>query len=203
MSTESSTRNPAGIPRAGGALSRAVGRGVLSLAGWRIEGAVPDRPHLVVCVAPHTSNWDFVIGYAAKMALGVRAHWLGKHTLFRGPRGPLMRAMGGIPVDRGAAHGVVAQVAARFRREPQLVLGVAPEGTRRKVDRWKTGFYHIAREAGVPIWPVALDWGARVVRLGVPLAPTGEEAADIETLQGFFRRVRGRNPERAFPPAEP
>ena len=203
MSMESSSSRAAGMPRAGGAVSGALGRGVLSLAGWRIEGEVPDRPHLVVCVAPHTSNWDFVIGYAAKLALGVRAHWLGKHTLFRGPLGPILRAMGGIAVDRGAAHGVVAQAVAWFRREPQLLLGVAPEGTRRRVDRWKTGFYHIAREASVPIWPVALDWGARVVRLGAPLMPTGDEAADIESLHAFFRPVRGRIPERGFPRPEP
>jgi 1-acyl-sn-glycerol-3-phosphate acyltransferase len=189
------------VPRSGNALSRAMGRSVLALAGWRIDGSVPDLPHMVACVAPHTSNWDFVIGYATKMALGVRAHWLGKHTLFVKPFGRLMRAMGGIPVDRGAAHGVVAQAVAWFRDEPKLLLGVAPEGTRKKVDRWKTGFYHIAREAGVPIWPVALDWGTRVMRFGEPLTPTGDEAADMEVLYAFYRRVRGRHPDRAFPPS--
>lgn len=189
-----------GAPRSGHALSRALGRAVLRIAGWRIDGRVPALPRMVVCVAPHTSNWDFVIGYAAKMTLGLRAHWLGKHTLFRAPFGGFMRRMGGIPVDRSAAHGVVAQVADWYRREPQLMLGVTPEGTRRKVDRWKTGFYHIAREADVPIWPVALDWGTRVVRLGEPLVPTGDETADLEVLQAFFRRARGRVPERAYPP---
>ena len=190
------------FPIAGAGLSRRIGRTILRLAGWRVAGEMPDAPQLVACVAPHTSNWDFVIGYAAKMALDVRAHWLGKHTLFRGPFGPILRAMGGIPVDRSAAHGIVAQAVAGFRRHPRLLLGVAPEGTRGRVTRWRSGFYHIAREAGVPIWPVALDWGTRTVRLGSLFTPTGDEDADIATLQLFFRSVRGRHPERAFPPPD-
>ncbi|MCI0432577.1 MAG: lysophospholipid acyltransferase family protein [Gemmatimonadetes bacterium] len=190
----------AGIPRAGSALSRGLGRAILALAGWKIEGRVPDVAQLVICIAPHTSNWDFVIGYAAKLALGLRAGWLGKHTLFRGPLGPPMRRMGGIPVDRRAAHGVVAQVVARFAEGGPLLLAVAPEGTRRRVDHWKTGFYHIACEAGVPIWPVALDWGARVVRLGDLFVPGEDESADIAALQSWFRRARGRIPSNAFPP---
>lgn len=188
------------FPHAGALLSRRIGRLALRLAGWRVEGEIPDRPQLVACVAPHTSNWDFVLGYVAKMALDVRAHWLGKHTLFRGPFGPLLRAMGGIPVDRTAAHGIVAQAVTGFHRHPRLLLGVAPEGTRSRVTRWKSGFYHIAREAGVPIWPVALDWRTRTVRLGPLFTPTGDEDADIAALQEFFAGVRGRHPERAFPP---
>jgi 1-acyl-sn-glycerol-3-phosphate acyltransferase len=188
------------FPVAGKPVARALGRLMLRLAGWRVEGEMPDTPQLVACVAPHTSNWDFVIGYLAKMALDVRAHWLGKHTLFRGPLGPLLRAMGGIAVDRSAAHGVVAQAVNGFRTHPRLLLGVAPEGTRSRVTRWKSGFYHIARGAGVPIWPVALDWGVRTLRLGPLFRPTGDEDADIAALQSFFTRVRGRNPERAFPP---
>lgn len=180
--------------------TRALGRNVLKVSGWTIEGSLPDRSSYIICVAPHTSNWDFVIGYAAKMALGLDAHWLGKHTLFRGPMGPLLRAMGGIPIDRSAAHGVVAQVVEWFRRKPNLVLGVTPEGTRRKVDRWKTGFYHIARDAKVAIWPVAFDWGSRTVRLGPVFEVTGDEQADLTALQEFFRPARGRHPENAFPP---
>ncbi len=192
----------ANVPRSGGRVSRAAGRAVLRLAGWRVEGEVPDLAQFVVCVAPHTSNWDFVIGYAAKMALGVRASWLGKDTLFRGVLGPLLRRMGGIPVDRSASHGVVGQAVSWFRRQPQLVLGVAPEGTRRKVSGWKSGFYHIARGAGLPILPVALDWGTKTFRFAPVFVPTGDEEADITALQKFFRTVRGRDPSRAFPPPD-
>jgi 1-acyl-sn-glycerol-3-phosphate acyltransferase len=187
---------------AGGAVVRAVGRILLRLAGWRVEGSLPERPRFVVCVGPHTSNWDFVVGYAAKMATGVRASWLGKHTLFRGLMGPLLRWMGGIPVDRRAAHGVVEQAAEWFARRRSLVLGIAPEGTRRPVDRWKMGFYHIARLAAVPVVPVALDWGSRRIRIGDPIDVGRDESAELERLIAYFRRVRGRHPERAFPRPE-
>lgn len=193
-------RTAAGYPRAGTAFTRAFGRVVLAAARFRIAGALPELPKFVVCVAPHTSNWDFVIGYAAKMAVGVRAGWLGKHTLFRGPFGPIFRAMGGIPVDRSAASGVVGEAVRSFAENTELVLGVAPEGTRRKVDRWKTGFFHIAHEAGVPIVPVALDWGRSTVRIGPVFTPSGDVAADLRTLQAFFVHARGKVPGNAFPP---
>jgi len=188
------------VPRVGGRLSRFFGRLILRLAGWRFEGEFPDVPKLVICVVPHTSNWDFVIGYAAKMSLNLRASWLGKDSLFWGPLGPLMRSMGGIPVDRSAPHGVVGQAADWFGSSAKLMLGIAPEGTRKKVERWKMGFYHIARRAGVPILPVALDWGTRRVRLGPPLTPSANESADLELLLEFYRRVRGRRPWLAYPP---
>ena len=171
----------------------------MAVAGWRIEGELPDLPRFVICVAPHTSNWDFVIGYAAKMAVGLRASWLGKHTLFRGVMGPLLRRMGGIPVDRRAPIGVVEQVVEWFRGSRQLVLGVAPEGTRKKVTRWKSGFYRIARQAGVPIVPIALDWGVKTIRVGTPFDTTGDETTDFETIHAFFRKVRGKRPELGFP----
>ena len=173
---------------------------MLRLAGWRIEGSLPELPRFVVCVVPHTSNWDFVIGYAGKMAFNLRASWLAKHTLFVGPMGPLLRAMGGIAVDRSAAHGVVGEAIASFKSNDRLVLGVAPEGTRRRVQRWKSGFYHIASHSRIPIVPVALDWGTHSLRIGPVLELSGNEEADMERLMSFFRTVRGRVPERAFPP---
>lgn len=191
-----------GYPRSGNALTRALGRLVLAAARFRIGGALPAHPKFVVCVAPHTSNWDFVVGYAAKLAVGLRASWLGKDTLFRGPLGRLLRAMGGIAVNRSASQGVVGQVVSRFAERPSLVLGIAPEGTRRKVDRWRSGFYYIARQAGVPIVPVGLDWGRRTISIGMPFSPTGDEREDLRALQDFFAKVRGKVPANAFPPAE-
>jgi len=189
-----------GYPRSGNACTRAIGRLVLAAARFRIAGQLPAAPKFVVCVAPHTSNWDFVVGYAAKLAIGVRASWLGKRSLFRGPLGPLLRAMGGIAVDRSAAHGVVAQVVRRFAESPRLVLGIAPEGTRRRVARWRSGFYHIAHQAGVPIVGVGLDWGRRTLRIGDAITATGDEAEDLRALHGFFADVRGKVPENGFPP---
>jgi 1-acyl-sn-glycerol-3-phosphate acyltransferase len=184
---------PPGVPRRGGRLWRAGGRALLALLRWRIEGAVPPVSRCVLIVAPHTSNWDFVVGLAAKLALGLRVHWLGKHTLFRGPFDGVLRWLGGIPVDRDAALRVVDAAVARFEAAPQLFLAMAPEGTRRRVLRWKSGFHRIAVGAGVPILPVALDWGARAVRLQPLFQPTPDFDADLERLRAGFGKGMARH----------
>jgi 1-acyl-sn-glycerol-3-phosphate acyltransferase len=182
------------IPRAGGPVSRALGRWTLGLLGWRVEGTIPDVPKLVIIAAPHTSNWDFVVGIATKLALGLRILWFGKDTLFRGPLGSVMRSLGGMPVDRAASHDVVSQTVAEFARRDRMILGLAPEGTRKRVERWRTGFYHIAHGARVPILPVALNWGQRAVQIGQPFITTGDLEADLAALQTRFSGVVGRRP---------
>lgn len=165
---------------------------MLTLLGWRIEGVIPDVPKLVLIAAPHTSNWDFVVGIAAKLALRLRVMWLGKDSLFRAPFGGILRALGGVPVDRKASHDVVRQVIDEFARNERMILGLAPEGTRKPVTRWRTGFYHIAHGAGVPIVPVALNWGARALQIGPPFTTTGDVEADVEALRRRLSGVRGR-----------
>ena len=182
------------IPRRGNAAVRAFGRGLLRLLGWRVEGEMPNLPKFVAAVAPHTSNWDFVVGAAAMFALDLKIEFIGKHTLFRGPLAPVMRWMGGIPVDRSSAHGVVGEAVAAFARVDRRVLAIAPQGTRRPVPRFKTGFLHIARGAGVPVMLAAFDYDARVIRFG----PTLEIGEDIEAerarIEALFAPVRGRHP---------
>lgn len=163
--------------------------------GWRVEGQLPNVPKLVVIAAPHTTNWDFVVGIAAKLALGVRLVWLGKDSLFRFPLGPLMRALGGLPVDRASSHDVVKAVIEEFARRDRMMLGLAPEGTRKRVERWRTGFYHIAHGAKAAILPVALNWGERAIQIGTPFVTTGNIEADMLELQGRFSGVRGRRPK--------
>ncbi len=158
-------------------------------------GEVPDVPRCVAIVAPHTSNWDFVVGIGALLALGLHGRWLGKHSLFRPPLGRLFHWAGGIPVHRANAEGVVEQAVASLREVTPFFLALAPEGTRRRVERWKTGFYRIACGAGVPIWPVALDYRSRVVRLHPPFAPTGDFEADVGRLRHFFSAAMARHPE--------
>ena len=182
---------PAALPRRGGILTRAFGRGVLRLLGWRIDGEIPNRAKMVVIAAPHRSNWDFVVGLAAKFALGVDARWLGKHTLFRPPFGALMRRWGGIPVDRRTPQDTVASVVHEFERSETLLLALAPEGTRRPGTEWKTGFWHIAKGAGVPILPVAFDWAARTIRI-FPLLEPRDFERDIAALHARYAEVRGR-----------
>jgi 1-acyl-sn-glycerol-3-phosphate acyltransferase len=181
------------VPRRGWRLGRWIGRAVFRAAGWSFPGSIPDIPKAVVIVAPHTSNWDFVIGAAAMLAMDLDARFLGKHTLFKGPLGSLMRALGGIPVDRGVGgSGVVDDMVARFEAADRLILALAPEGTRKAVDHWKTGFHRIALAAGVPIVATALDWGRRQIRFGEPFMATQDAAADVAELQLFFADVSGR-----------
>lgn len=182
----------AAIPRRGSRPLAALGRATLALLGWRVEGEVPDVPKFVIAVAPHTSNWDFVVGVAAMFALDLRLTFLAKHTLFRGPFAAPMRWIGGIPVDRSSAHGVVDEAVRAFRGCDKRVLAIAPEGTRRRVVRFRSGFLHIARGAAVPVLLAALDWSARCVRLGPVIRPGEEVEAERARIEAYFAAVPGR-----------
>lgn len=186
---------PAAVPRRGSALWRWIGRAVMRLAGWRFEGTFPDARKFVIAVAPHTSNWDFLYGAAAMFALDLRLSFIGKHTLFVWPVSVFLRWMGGIPVDRSAAHGLVGEAVDSFRNASSLILVIAPEGTRKRVERFKTGFLHIARGAGVPVLLVGLDYSTRTVRIG----PVIEIGADIEAerrrVEAHFAKIPGRYPQ--------
>lgn len=182
-------------PRRGNRLSRGLGRLGLVLLRWRFEGTVPDQPRCVAIIAPHTSNWDFVVGLAALLAVGLRGRFLGKSTLFRAPFGTLMRWVGGIPVDRKRADGVVGQAVAFLRDGEPFFLAIAPEGTRKRVDRWKTGFYRIAQAARVGIWPVVLDYRTRVVRLHPLVNLSGDMHADLTRLRSFYSASMAYRPE--------
>jgi len=182
------------VPSRGGSVLRFLGRAILAALGWRLEGEIPNVPRCVVIIAPHTSNWDFVIGLATLLALDLRVTWLGKHQIFRGPFGPLWRALGGVAVDRSAAHGVVDRAAAVLAPPHSTFLAVAPEGTRRKVEQWKSGFWRIARAAGVPVFPVAFDYPRRAVVFGQLYWPTADYEADLAALQRGFSAEMARNP---------
>jgi len=188
-------RLPPSAPVWGGATSRALGRAALRILGWRIEGEVPDVPRCVVILAPHTSNWDFVVAMATLLALGLRAHYLGKHTIFRGPFGRLLRWSGGLPVDRAAPGDIGERAAAMMRAADRMFLALAPEGTRRKVQHWKTGFHRIAITAGVPIFPAALDYRTRTVRLFPLFEPGPDYAADLGRLRSLYLAAMARHPE--------
>lgn len=167
----------------------------LAVMGWRVEGNFPDLGKLVLVVAPHTSNWDFVVGFAAYLALELSATWFGKHTLFRWPLGPILRHFGGIPIVRTRSTNVVALYIEEFAKRDRMVLAIAPEGTRTRVAEWKTGFYHIAVGAGVPIVPIAFDFGARLVRIFPPFMPSGNVEQDLAELRSRFVASMARRPE--------
>ena len=182
-------------PQTNGRLLRAFGLWILTRAGWRFEGAMPNIPKFVAIVAPHTSNWDFPLGLAAKWALGFDTHWWGKDSLFAPPLGWFMRANGGIPVQRKQSSKVVESTIDAFRTNERFALALAPEGTRKKVTKWRSGFWHVAKGAQVPICCVAFDWRRKVIRLGPTTMPVeDDQAAGIARMRGYFDDVRGFNP---------
>jgi 1-acyl-sn-glycerol-3-phosphate acyltransferase len=190
----------ASVPRRGNRASRSLARLAFRLWGWRFAGSFPDVPKAIVVVVPHTTNWDFLVGVLALFALGLRISWLGKHTLFRWPLRPLMLWLDGVPVRRNSSSGTVAKLVETMRRRETMLLAVAPEGTRRAVSRWRMGFAHVAVGAGVPVVPVAFDWGRRVVALGPVFTLTSDLAADERMLRDWFAD-KGLEP--GPPPPEP
>jgi 1-acyl-sn-glycerol-3-phosphate acyltransferase len=194
---------PPNAPRGrNGAFGRWLGRTVLRLGGWRMEGAFPDIPRLVLIGAPHSSNWDGVWGMAAKLALGLDIRILGKHQLFRWPLGLLMHRLGIIAVNREAAAGVTEQAAALIANADRYWFGLAPEGTRKHVDRWKPGFWKIAKGAGVPVLPAYFDYPRKVIGIG-PLFVLGDDmTADLHRIQRWYRPWRGRKRDVVQPPPE-
>jgi 1-acyl-sn-glycerol-3-phosphate acyltransferase len=184
------------VARRGNAFSRALALLAMRLSGWRFEGGFPNLPQFVVIVAPHTSNWDFFVGVMAMFALGFRGTFLGKHTVFRWPVGAVMRWLGGVPVDRTSPHNVVQQTVDYFRARPQMVLALSPEGTRRKLPAWRTGFWYVAKGAGVPIVPAAFDYPAKRIRLFPPLVPGDDIETDIARLHAHYDARMARYPEK-------
>jgi 1-acyl-sn-glycerol-3-phosphate acyltransferase len=177
---------PEAFRQARGRFWKAAGRAYLKLSGWRVEGRVPAAPKLVAIVAPHTSNWDFLLGVAVLFGLELRVSWLGKQELFRPPFQRFLRWMGGIPVDRRASRGVVGECAAAFEAAPALLLALAPEGTRKGASQWRSGFYQIAVQAGVPLFPVGFDFHEHVVRFLPEFRPTGDLDADLPRIRSLF-----------------
>ncbi len=182
------------MPRRGNRLTRALGTSILRLFGWRVEGEMPDRDKVLALVAPHTTGWDFAIAIVTLTALGVRASWLGADWMFHYP---LMRNFGGVPVNRRKRLGVVAQSVEKFNSQHQYYLALSPEGSRKKVVPWKTGFYRIAVGAGVPILMVVFDQQARHITVGPTFEPSGDYQADMDQhIRPVYAEFVDKYPER-------
>lgn len=170
----------------------------LALLGWRVE-VLPPPPRCLIVVYPHTSNWDFLWGYLAKLAVALPVHFVGKDTLFRPPLGGLLRRMGGIPVNRREPAGLLEGLAREFDRRPRMLLAIAPEGTRSYTDRWKSGFYRLALAAKVPVGLAFIDYRAREVGLRTYLTLTGDEERDLERIRAAYEGKVGKRPALAAP----
>jgi len=168
-----------------------IGQLYLRAAGWSTEGELPPSPKGVLIAAPHTSGWDLPYMVAVSWVFGLKLNWLGKHTLFAGARGPFMRWLGGIAVDRRSRHGVVGSLVERFAETDRMYLAIAPAGTRSRARQWRSGFYHIAKGAQVPIVCGFLDFGRKVGGVGPAFVPTGDVKADMDKIRAFYEGIEG------------
>jgi 1-acyl-sn-glycerol-3-phosphate acyltransferase len=188
------------VPQRGNALSRVLGLLLLRLSGWRVAGEFPDVPKAVLALAPHTSNMDGVVVAMIILATRMRVGLMAKSDIFKPPFGGVARWLGGIPIDRSSSRNMVEQTVAKFEEKQQLWLGISPEGTRSNSSSWKTGFYHIARQANVHIIVLALDYGRRELRVADHFLPSGDMAADMPRIMACFKGVQGHHPERLSQP---
>jgi len=172
---------------------------LLRLFGWRIEGRYPyELPKVMVIVVPHTSNWDFPLGILVRSVLKMDIRFIGKSGLFKPPFGWFFRWLGGYPVERTRSTNFVQMMVDIYKKEPRFHTVIAPEGTRKRVDKLKTGFYHIAVGGGAAIAMCRFDWERKVVEFREPFFPTGNMKADFKVIDGYFRGVKGKNPAQGY-----
>ena len=172
-------------------LLAAIARLLLRITGWKVVGAVPAANRFVLIGAPHTSNWDFVLMLMAVLDAKLAVHWMGKHTLFPKPIAGFVYWLGGVPIDRRRTNNTVAQMVERFQGVDEWILLIPPEGTRAQVERWKSGFYHIAVGAGVPIVLGFINASKKELGFGPLFQPTGDFAVDLPQIQQFYADKRG------------
>ena len=170
---------------------------ILKLIGWKAVGCPIENARFVLIGAPHTSNWDFPLMIMVVLKLRLKVFWMGKNTLFPFPVGWFMKWLGGIPVDRSRAHNLVDQTVAQYKSEPEMIVLVPPEGTRSKVNEWKTGFYRIAVAAEVPVLMGYVDASKKEAGLADFYYPTGELEVDMPAIRAFYATKVGINPENA------
>jgi 1-acyl-sn-glycerol-3-phosphate acyltransferase len=187
---------PENIPRARGRLSSEFGFFVLKLLGhWKITGNLPAKNKFVIAVAPHTSNWDFVIALAAMLALNLRVKFMAKKAIFWGPLKSFLLSLGGIAIDRNNKQGTVGQMVDQFHQHEQLILALAPEGTRSKTTRWKSGFLRIAHQARVPVVAVSLDFKNKEIHFHPEIDISADIEAELQRFKLTFDHICAKNPQ--------
>ena len=184
---------PAAVPQFGPSFVAPVCRWIFTHCGWRVVGELPDVPKLVAIAAPHSTNWDVVWGLLFKVGLRLDINFIGKREAFFWPLGPLLRNFGGIAIDRSSASGVVEEMRRQFEQRERFWLAIAPEGTRKHVTKWKSGFWRIAREAGVPIMPAYFHYPEKTIGLGPLIHPSDDLDFDMARIREFYRPWQGKN----------
>jgi 1-acyl-sn-glycerol-3-phosphate acyltransferase len=166
---------------------------ILKISGWRIEGKLPDIPKFVLIAAPHTSNWDFPLTILVAFALKAKIYWMGKEAIFRRPFKKFFRWLGGIPIDRSRTNNIVEQMIQKFAESGKLIITIPPSGTRKRVMKWKTGFYYISKGANVPIVLGFLDYKRKVGGIGPVYCPTGDIDNDMREIRAYYTGMKGKN----------
>ncbi|PCI07629.1 MAG: glycerol acyltransferase [Gammaproteobacteria bacterium] len=168
---------------------------IIKLAGWHLEITLPEEKKFILIGAPHTSNWDFPLALLVFWSLDLRIYWVAKSQMFRGPLRYLFTALGGIPVDRSNSQGFIKQIAEKFNERNEIVLAIAPEGTRSKTKYWKSGFYHIAMAAKIPICLGYIDYQHRTLGFKQLLHPCGDIESDMLIISRFYQNIKGKRPQ--------
>lgn len=196
MTSNSFPQLPSQLPHRGNAMSRACFQFLYQKQGWRMLGDIPNHPKAVAIVAPHSSNLDAWYGFILMLALGLDLTILGKDSLFSTPLAPLLRWIGVIPVERNEAHGLTQQIVQHINSQEKIWIGLAPEGTRKNAASFRTGFYHIAHSAQIPIVIFALDYQCKAIRCLGDLFPSGDYAADLaQILERYAGQFSAKKPE--------
>ena len=179
-------------------ISQWIGRTVLKSMGWKVAGSIPNEKRILIVAAPHTSNWDFVIGMGALLGLNAKIRLIGKHTLFKPGISWFFRWLGGIPVNRKNPASLIEDVSNMIKKDRGLMIGVAPEGTRKKINRWKTGFLRIAKTTQSKILFISIDAPSKTIKIASTLfTPTEDKENDLEFLKSYFRNFKGINPDQS------
>lgn len=169
---------------------------MLSAIRWQIKGNVHNAPKFVMVLAPHTSLWDFYVGLAGKLAVGLHSSWLVSAAYTWWPLGVFLRRLGGIPIYRNGSHNLVSQLVESFNENDRMMVTLFPEGTRKKVGKWKTGFWYIASQAGIPIQLVSIDYEKRIAECGPVIEPSNNIEADMKKIQEYYKEVQAKHPDK-------
>ena len=178
-------------------LLRKIARFGINISGWTIKGMVPDEERIVIIAAPHTSNWDFVLAMLAIFGLNIKLRWLGKHSIFKPGFKNFFKWLGGIPVYRDNPSNLIDNVVKIVKREKSIVIAMTPEGTRKKVKRWKTGFLRIAKQTQSKILLISIDAPTKSIEIGKIFNPTGNSEDDLAFIQKYYSSFRGINHQKS------
>ena len=176
-------------------LLQKIGKFFLTITGWKFKGDIPRSDRIILVAGPHTSNWDFLLALAFIFGLNLNVFWIGKHTLFKNGFSKIMRKLGGIPVDRASPELLMNEVSHIVKRQQGVIIAISPEGTRKKVERLKSGFLRIAKTTNSQILLAGIDFESKLIHLGKLFQPSGNTESDLQNVHNYFRQFKGKRPE--------